>query len=132
MSTLDRLAAESRGSAGAAKAAGLSWHGASRFSDIRRAAASSRELDARVKVPWPAVKGAAVGREGLVPNARSYARMGLSFEAAPLPAAGRLRALAPLRAWLVRGLMRMSMADSFEQTVNGMDARPPLGRTGRE
>jgi len=33
------------------------------------------------------MKGAAVGRHGLIPNAQSYARMGQTFEAAPLPAA---------------------------------------------
>lgn len=33
------------------------------------------------------MKGAAVGRQGLVPNAESYARMGQTFEARPLPAA---------------------------------------------
>ena len=33
------------------------------------------------------MKGAAVGRDGLVPNAESYARMGEVFEARPLPAA---------------------------------------------
>jgi len=33
------------------------------------------------------MKGAAVGRDGLVPNAHSYARMGHTFEALPLPPA---------------------------------------------
>lgn len=33
------------------------------------------------------MKGAAVGRTGLVPNAQSYARMGRVFEPQPLPAA---------------------------------------------
>lgn len=33
------------------------------------------------------MKGAAVGRSGLVPNAESYARMGQVFEQQPLPAA---------------------------------------------
>ena len=33
------------------------------------------------------MKGAAVGRAGLVPNAESYARLGRRFEAGPLPAA---------------------------------------------
>jgi acyl-CoA thioesterase FadM len=33
------------------------------------------------------MKGAAVGRRGLVPNSESYARMGRNFEAQPLPAA---------------------------------------------
>lgn len=35
------------------------------------------------------MKGAAVGRSGLVANAESYARMGRVFEARPLPAAVR-------------------------------------------
>lgn len=33
------------------------------------------------------VKGAAVGRSGLVPNVQSYARLGYGFELRPLPAA---------------------------------------------
>jgi hypothetical protein len=33
------------------------------------------------------MKGAAVGRGGLVPNAESYARMGQAFEFRPLPEA---------------------------------------------
>jgi acyl-CoA thioesterase FadM len=35
------------------------------------------------------MKGAAVGRDGLVPNAQSYARIGHAFDAAELPAAVR-------------------------------------------
>jgi acyl-CoA thioesterase FadM len=38
------------------------------------------------------MKGAAVAREGLVPNARSYARVGHAFTPAPLPE--------PVRHWL--------------------------------
>lgn len=49
-------------------------------------------------------KGAAVGRNGLIPNAQSYARMGIPFECGAVPE--------PVRHWLVaeQELMRSAAA----------------------